>query len=126
MWLFHYSISERNYDVLNSKSPCILLSKNINFNKNETESKMENTTPSFRETNPEFQFIVYWLYFQNIQFFTYQKTLLQTLFCLFLKLLKVFSSSLKLEFFHLQNNMNERNYLRKHKEENIVDQSEKK
>ena len=35
---------ERNYDVLKSKGPYILLNKNINFNKNETESKMENPT----------------------------------------------------------------------------------
>ena len=42
--LFSYFNFERNYDVLNSKSPCILLNKNISFNKNETESKMENPT----------------------------------------------------------------------------------
>ena len=41
----------RNYGVLKLKSPCILLNKNINFNKNKTESKMENPTHSFRETN---------------------------------------------------------------------------
>ena len=41
VWLFYYFNFERNYDVLKSKSPCILLNKNINFNKNETESKME-------------------------------------------------------------------------------------
>ena len=29
----------------------ILLNKNLNFNKNETKSKMENPTHSFRETN---------------------------------------------------------------------------
>ena len=40
---------ERNYDVQNSKSPYILLNKNINFNKNVTELKMENPTHSFRE-----------------------------------------------------------------------------
>ena len=51
MWLFYYFNFERNYDVLKSKSPCILLNKNINFNKNETELKMENPTNSFRETN---------------------------------------------------------------------------
>ena len=50
VWLFHYFNFERNYDVLKSKSPCILLNKNINLNKNETESKMENPTYSFRET----------------------------------------------------------------------------
>ena len=40
-----------NYDVLKSKSLSILLDKNINFNKNETESKMENPTHSCREAN---------------------------------------------------------------------------
>ena len=46
MWLLYYFNSERNYDVLKSKSPCILLNKKINFNKNETDnkSKMENPT----------------------------------------------------------------------------------
>ena len=52
--LFYF---ERNYDVLKSKSPCILLNKNINFNKNEMESKMENPTHSFRETNLVLQLI---------------------------------------------------------------------
>ena len=51
MWLFYYFDFERNYDVLKSKSPRILLNKNINFNKNETEWKMENPTHSFREMN---------------------------------------------------------------------------
>ena len=31
--------------------------RNINFNKNETESKMENSIHSFRETNLVFQLI---------------------------------------------------------------------
>ena len=57
MWLFYYFNFERNYDVLKSKSSCILLNKNINFNKNETESKMENPTHSFRETNLVLQLI---------------------------------------------------------------------
>ena len=48
VWLFYYFNFERNYDVLKSKSPCILLNKNINFNKNETDSKMENPTHSLR------------------------------------------------------------------------------
>ena len=34
--------------------------------------------------------IVYWIHFQNEQIFTYQKTLLHTLFCLFLKSPKIF------------------------------------
>ena len=49
MWLLYHFHFERNYDVFKSKSPCILLNKNIDFNKNETESKMENLTHSFRE-----------------------------------------------------------------------------
>ena len=51
VWLFYYFNLERNYEVLKSKSSCILLNKNINFNKNETKSKMDNPTTSFRETN---------------------------------------------------------------------------
>ena len=42
MWLFYYFNFQTNYDVLKSKSPCILLNKNIKFSKNETESKKEN------------------------------------------------------------------------------------
>ena len=57
VWLFCYSDFERIYEVLKSKSLCILLNKNINFNKNETESKMENPTQSFRETNLVLQVI---------------------------------------------------------------------
>ena len=51
MWIFYYFYFETSYDILKSKSPCILLNKNINFNEKETESKMENPTHSFRETN---------------------------------------------------------------------------
>ena len=40
------------------------------------------------------QCIVYWINFQNIYTCTYQKTLLRTLFCLFLKSSKAFSVSL--------------------------------
>ena len=49
--LFYYFSFERNYDVLKSKSSCILLNKNINLNQNETESKMKNLIHSFRETS---------------------------------------------------------------------------
>ena len=52
MWLFYYFNFERNNDVLKSKSPCILLNKNINFNENETESKMENPTHNFKRDEP--------------------------------------------------------------------------
>ena len=38
-------------NCVESKSSCILLNKNTNFNKNETESKIENPTHSSWETN---------------------------------------------------------------------------
>ena len=47
---------KRNHDVLNSLSPCFLLNKNIKFNKNETESKMENPTQNFREITHVLQY----------------------------------------------------------------------
>ena len=42
---------------LTSENPCILLNKNINVNINETDSKMENPTHGFRETNLVLQLI---------------------------------------------------------------------
>ena len=57
LWFFYYYLFERNYDALKSKRLCILLNKNINFNQNETESKMENPTHCFRETNLVLQLI---------------------------------------------------------------------
>ena len=33
MWLFYYFNFEKNYDILKSKTPSILLNKNINFDK---------------------------------------------------------------------------------------------
>ena len=57
VWLFNYFNFERNYDFLMSKGPCILLNKNIHFNKNETKPKMENSTHSFRDTNLVLQLI---------------------------------------------------------------------
>ena len=50
VWLFHHFNFKRNYDLLRSKSPFIVLNKNINFYKNKTESKMGNPTHSFRKT----------------------------------------------------------------------------
>ena len=43
-WISYYFNFERNYDILKSKYPRIMLNKNINFNKNKTKSKMENPT----------------------------------------------------------------------------------
>ena len=57
MWLLYYLNFKRSYDVLKSKSPCILLNENINFNKNETESKMGIPTNGFIETNLVLQLI---------------------------------------------------------------------
>ena len=51
MWLFYYFDFERNYDVLKSNNPCILLNKNINFKKNETEWKMENPTHLIKDAS---------------------------------------------------------------------------
>ena len=56
MWFFYYFYFDRCYDVLKSKTPCFSLNKNINFNNNKTESKMEHTTESFRETNWRWSF----------------------------------------------------------------------
>ena len=44
-------------EVLKSKTPGILLHKNMNFNKNKMELKMENLTHSFKETNLVLQLI---------------------------------------------------------------------
>ena len=57
VWLFYYFNFERNYDVSKSNGSCILLNENINFNKSKTETKMENPTHNFRETNPVLQLI---------------------------------------------------------------------
>ena len=57
VWLLYDFNFERNYDVLQLKSPCFLLNKKLNFNKNETESKIENPTHSFGETRLLLQLI---------------------------------------------------------------------
>ena len=49
---FHF---ERNYDVSKSKGPWFLLNKNMNFNKNQKESKMNNPAHSCREINRALQ-----------------------------------------------------------------------
>ena len=84
MWLFYYFNIEGNYDVLKSKSPCILLNKNIN--KNETKSKMENPAHSFIEANLVLQ-LIYELQIKS-KTFRYQKTLLDTLFLLISKIIE--------------------------------------
>ena len=48
MWLFYHFNFERNYDVKVKESMDFV--KYMNFDKNETESKMEIATRSFRET----------------------------------------------------------------------------
>ena len=69
MWLFYCFNIERNFKVLKSKSPCILLNKNINFTKNQMESKMENPTHSFRETNLVLQSYIKRIYKECTAFF---------------------------------------------------------
>ena len=130
---FYYFNFERNYDALKSKSSYILLNKNINFDKNETESKMKYPKRSFTETNlllqliqelqnkskavvswsslkkkraflyrlfcPEkifltlclSQCIVYWIHFQNIQYFYISKNITSYTFLLVVKIVERFS-----------------------------------
>ena len=57
LWISYCFNSERNYDILKSDNPCISSNKNINFNKNETKSKIENPTDSFIETSLVLQLI---------------------------------------------------------------------
>ena len=57
MWFFYNLNFKRNYDVSKSKSLYFLLNKNINFKRNKTESKMENSAHTFRETNLVLQVI---------------------------------------------------------------------
>ena len=121
----------KEYDVLKSKSPCILLNKNIVFNKNKTKPKMENpklvlerrtlcfSSYKYRKLKAKLwwvgahkrkkeaffvpfifsegkffkicvlsQFIVYWIHFQKIHTFTYQKTLLHKLLLLVLEIVE--------------------------------------
>ena len=54
---FFFFFFERNYGVLKSKSPCILLNKTINSNKKKRESKMKKPTHPFREMNLVHQLI---------------------------------------------------------------------
>ena len=59
MWDFHFrfrSVFIKVY-IFVQQNAWILLNKNIDFNKNETESKMENPTHSFKETNHVLQLI---------------------------------------------------------------------
>ena len=57
MRLVYFFNFEWNYEVLKSKSICVLLNKNINFNKNKAELKMGNPTSNFTETKLVLQLI---------------------------------------------------------------------
>ena len=57
VWLFYYFYFERNYDILKSRKACFLLNKNMNFNKNDADAKIENSTHSFKEMNLVLQFV---------------------------------------------------------------------
>ena len=54
-WFFYYFSFEVNYDVLKSKRPCILLDKNINFNKK--RNRKLKIPHSYKETNLVFKLI---------------------------------------------------------------------
>ena len=103
----------KEFRHLKSKSMCFLLNKNINFNKRigECKVKLWSVGACEREKSAFFitfilceghffnisllsQCIVYWINLQKIHTSTYQKTLLHTLFYLFLKSSKAFSASL--------------------------------
>ena len=129
LWLFYCFNFERNYDLLKSKSPCILLNKNIIVN-NETVLKMENlivlegwtlcfssykncklkvklwwiaalerknrtVVVPFTLCEGNFKICIEYTFRINILLHI-KKTLLHTLFCIFLKSLKAFSLSLKM------------------------------
>ena len=51
MWLLYYFNVEGNYDILKSMRPCMLLNKNINFNKTETKLKIEMPSAHIRIAN---------------------------------------------------------------------------
>ena len=51
VWLFYQFYFERNYDILKSKNPGILMHRIIKFNKNETGLKMGNLIHCLRETS---------------------------------------------------------------------------
>ena len=57
MWRFYYSGFEKELWLFKVKESMHFVEQNIDFNKNETESKLENLTPSFRETNLVLQLI---------------------------------------------------------------------
>ena len=120
MWLFCYFNFERNYDVLKSKTPCILLNKNINYNKSETESKMENPTPEMNlvlqiiyESQIKGKTVMSWStrnkklfltfeFYHNVQCIEYISrryinNITSYTFCLFLKSSNTFSVSLNLK-----------------------------
>ena len=42
VFLNYFDLESFDYEVLKSKSLCILLNKNINFDKNQTKLRMEN------------------------------------------------------------------------------------
>ena len=58
LWLFYFFNFDRNYDILKSESPCILLNKNMNLKKKKKKNGTKNgKSCSFREKNLVLQFI---------------------------------------------------------------------
>ena len=120
VWIFYYFYFERNYYILKSMCPCILLNKikakwirkwkiphtvlerRTLYKNRKLKVKLSWVGARKRKQKAFFvpfilsegnffnicvlsECIVYWIHFRNIHTFTYQKTLLHTLFCLFLK-----------------------------------------
>ena len=80
MWLFYYFNFEKNHDILKLKNPYSSWNKNVSFNKNETGSKMENSTHSFREMNLVFQLTLE-SQIKIVMSWSSQKNFLYRLFC---------------------------------------------
>ena len=57
VWLFLYFNFERNHKVLKSQESVLFVEQKFKLNKNKTESRMENLTHSFIETNLVLQLI---------------------------------------------------------------------
>ena len=121
MWFFYYFYFERNYNVLKSKCPCILLNKNIKTKRNRKRkiphTVLEKRTMCFisyknrKERRRHFlyrlfcpkriylnvlpQCLVYWIHFQNIHTFAYRKTLIHTLLLLVFKIVESLQCILK-------------------------------
>ena len=118
-------ITEKNWRSqswrLKSKSPCILMNKNINFNENKKESKMENLTHSFRETNFVLQLIkeskiksktvMTWVAKEKRWHFLYRLFCPKEFFCIrFILMYKVLNTLSEYTYFYISKNISLYNF----------------